>query len=215
MLVTDFIPAKEKGSHRLMILLHGLGDSMEGYRWMPEALQLPWMNYLLVNAPDSYYGGFSWYDFASNPAPGVKSSRELLFQLMDGLREKGFPTSEAILFGFSQGCLMTMEVGLRYPHLFAGLIGISGYAFEPEKLMNELSPFAKQQRFLVTHGTQDSMIPFQKVQAQVKAFQNAGLQIDWREFHKAHTIAGEEEISVIRDFIVNSYRSTAGVIKSG
>ena len=35
-----------------MIVLHGLGDSMEGYRWLPEALQLPWLNYLLVNAPD-------------------------------------------------------------------------------------------------------------------------------------------------------------------
>ena len=113
MLVTDFIPAEEKGSRRLMVLLHGLGDSMEGYRWMPETLQLPWMNYLLVNAPDGYYGGFSWYDFASNPAPGIKRSRELLFQMLDGLREKGFPTSETILFGFSQGCLMTLEVGLR------------------------------------------------------------------------------------------------------
>ena len=206
MLVTDFIPAEEKGSRRLMVLLHGLGDSMEGYRWMPQALQLPWMNYLLVNAPDAYYGGFSWYDYANNPAPGVKRSRELLFQLLDGLREKGFPTNETILFGFSQGCLMTLEVGLRYPHLFAGLIGISGYAYEPEKLLKEFSLVAKQQRFLVTHGTQDTMIPFQKVQGQVKTFQEAGLQIDWHEFQKAHTIAGEEEISVIREFTVKSFR---------
>jgi len=162
---------------------------------------LPWMNYLLVNAPDAYYSGFSWYDFASEPAPGIKRSRELLFELLDDCREKNFPTNETILFGFSQGCLMTIEVGLRYPHLLAGLIGVSGYAHEPENLLKELSPIAKQQRFLITHGTQDTLIPFQQVKEQVKLFQSSGVQMEWREFHKAHTIAGEEELSVIRDFI--------------
>jgi phospholipase/carboxylesterase len=207
MLVTDFVPAQEKESRRLMVILHGLGDSMEGYRWLPEVLQLPWMNYLLVNAPDAYYAGYSWYDFASNPAPGIKRSRELLFKLLDELRVKNFPTNETVLFGFSQGCLMTIEVGLRYPHLLAGLIGISGYAHEPELLLKELSPVAKQQRFLITHGTQDALIPFRQVKEQIKLFQSNEIQIDWREFHKAHTIAGEEEISVIREFVRSSYRN--------
>jgi phospholipase/carboxylesterase len=205
MLETDFIPAKENGSRRLMILLHGLGDSMEGYRWAPEALQLPWMNYLLVNAPDGYYGGFSWYDYANNPAPGIKRSRELLFELLDDCRAKNFPANETILFGFSQGCLMTIEVGLRYPHLFAGLVGVSGYAHEPEKMLRELSPVAKQQRFLITHGTQDPLIPFLKVKEQVKLFQESGVQMEWREFHKAHTIAGEEELGTIREFVRARY----------
>jgi hypothetical protein len=39
-------------------MLPGLGDSIEGYRWLPEAMDLPWMNHLLVNAPDQYYGGY-------------------------------------------------------------------------------------------------------------------------------------------------------------
>ena len=205
MLVTDFIPAKEKESRRLMILLHGLGDSMEGYRWAPEALRLPWLNYLFVNAPDEYYSGFSWYDFANLPAPGIKRSRELLFKLLDEIRGKNFPTNETILFGFSQGCLMTIEVGLRYPHLFAGLIGVSGYAHEPEKLLQELSPVARQQHFLITHGTQDSLVPFSQARAQIKQLQAGGIQIDWREFHKAHTIAGEEEISILRNFICSCF----------
>ena len=58
MLKTQLIPAKQPASRRLMIVLHGLGDSMEGYSWWPEAMQLAWMNYLLVNAPDDYYGGY-------------------------------------------------------------------------------------------------------------------------------------------------------------
>src|SRR5580658_5690097 len=139
MLHSELIPAAEKSS-RLMVMLHGLGDSIEGYRWFPEAMQLPWLNYLLVNAPDEYYGGFSWYDYAGDQASGVVRSRKLLFELLDAQRANGFPTEQTILSGFSQGCLMTLDVGMRYPHRFAGLVGISGYVLEPERLVRELSP---------------------------------------------------------------------------
>src|SRR2546423_4479205 len=70
MLKTDLIPAEVKDSRRLMIMLHGLGDSIEGYRWVPEAFDLPWLNYLLVNAPDEYYGGFFLVDLSRGILPG-------------------------------------------------------------------------------------------------------------------------------------------------
>src|SRR5438309_7912694 len=129
MLHSEFIPAREN-SRRLMIMLHGLGDSIEGFRWLPDALGLPWLNYLLVNAPDSYFGGYSWYDFAGDASPGITRSRKMLFELLDHFREKGFSTEQTIVSGFSQGCLMTWEAGLYYPHRFAGLVGISGYVFQ-------------------------------------------------------------------------------------
>src|SRR5437899_3093195 len=135
MLHTEFIPAEQKDSRRLLVMLHGLGDSIAGYRWLPEALNLRSLNILLVNAPDDYYGGYSWYDFTGDIVPGVTRSRKLLFELLDTQRAKGFPTQQTILGGFSQGCLMSIEVGLRYPHLFAGLIGISGYVCEPNTLL--------------------------------------------------------------------------------
>src|SRR6266576_2577150 len=112
MLKTDLIPAAEKGSRRLMIMLHGLGDSIEGYRWLPEALNLPWLNYLLVNAPDEYYGGYFWYDFIGDMLPGVARSRKLIFELLEAQRARGFPTGQTVLGGFSQGGLMAIEVGL-------------------------------------------------------------------------------------------------------
>jgi phospholipase/carboxylesterase len=154
-----------------------------------------------VNAPDSYYGGFSWYDFAGEPGPGIIRSRKLIFDLLDAQRAAGFLTEQTTLFGFSQGCLMTVEVGFRYPHLFAGLVGVSGYVFEPEKLLKERSPVAARQRMMFTHGTQDPLIPFAEVRKQVQFLKAAGLSIEWREFVKAHTIAGEEELAVIRGFI--------------
>ena len=87
---------------------------MEGYRWLPDALGLPGLNYLLVNAPDPYFGGYAWYDFSGKPEPGIRRSRGLLFALLDAQRERGFPSAQTLVFGFSQGCLMTYEIGLRY-----------------------------------------------------------------------------------------------------
>jgi phospholipase/carboxylesterase len=205
MLEHEFIPAQDASSRKLWIMLHGLGDSIEGYRWLPEAMQLPWMNYLLVNAPDEYYGGYSWFDFAGDIVPGVQRSRKLLFELLDIRRAEGFPSEQTILGGFSQGCLMSIEVGLRYPHQLAGIVGISGYVCEPETLVKELSAEALKQRLLVTHGTLDPMIRFADVREQINILKSAGLNIEFHEFRKAHTIAGEEELNVIRSFVQRCY----------
>src|SRR5437762_4784482 len=115
----------------------------------------------------------------------------MLFHLLDEQREKGFPTAQTILGGFSQGCLMSIDIGLRYGHRFAGIVGISGYVCDPEKLLEELSPVALEQRLLITHGTLDPMLPFASVREQINILKAAGLKIEWHEFVKAHTIAGE------------------------
>ncbi len=201
MLHSELIPAEETNSKHLLIMLHGLGDSIEGYRWLPEALRLPWLNYLLVNAPDEYYGGFSWFDIDGDIVGTVKRSRQQLFELLDAQRAHGFPTEQTTLGGFSQGCLMTLDAGLHYPHRFAGLIGISGWICDAENVLRNLTPLAKQQRFLVTHGTHDPIVPFEATKRQIQAARAAGLNIAWHEFIKPHTIAGEEELRVIREFL--------------
>jgi len=208
MLDFELIPAEQRDSRCLMVMLHGLGDSIEGYRWVPEAMGLPWLNYALVNAPDEYYGGYSWYDFAQDPLPGIQRSRQMLFNLLDHLRGKGFATAGTTLGGFSQGCLMSLEVGLSYPHLLAGIVGISGYVSQPEKLLDELSPVAMRQRILITHGTLDPIVPFSRTREQVNRLKSAGLKVEWHEFAKPHTIAGEAELEVIRAFVAGGYRDS-------
>lgn len=207
MLHSELISAPDKDSQRLLVMLHGLGDSMDGWRWFPEAMNLPWLNYLLVNAPDDYFGGFSWFNLGEieDMLPGIQRSRKLLFDLLDNLRAKGLSAEQITLAGFSQGCLMSIDGGLRYPHRLAGIVGISGWICEPQKLVQELSPVAKQQRLLMTHGTSDSMVPIDKVRPQIPMLKAAGVQIEWREFAKAHTIAGEAEISIIRNFVRAGY----------
>lgn len=208
MLISELIPAQEKDSRHLMVVLHGLGDSMDGYRFLPEVLELPWMNYLLVNAPDDYYGGYSWYDFPGEAGPGIRRSAQLLFDLLDRQRAAGFPSEQTTLFGFSQGCLMTIEVGLRYPHRLAGLVGVSGYVHQPERLLREKSSVAGQQRLLMTHGKYDPLIPLARAHEHAELLRQAGVPVTWQEFAKDHTIAGEAEIDVIREFVLEGRRKS-------
>ncbi len=204
---TRFITAAERDSRRLLVVLHGLGDSVLGYTWMPDVLRLPWLNYLLVNAPDPYYGGFSWYDFAGDAATGVQRSRKLLEELLAAQREAGFPSVQTGLFGFSQGCLMTLETGLRHEHKLAALIGVSGYVLNPPQLLREISPAARAQRILVTHGRQDPIVMFANAKRQMEQLRAGGVPLTWREFDKPHTII-DEEIEVIRAFLIESFGAT-------
>jgi phospholipase/carboxylesterase len=195
------VPPRAGDGRWTMVVLHGLGDSLAGWRWLPDALGLPWLGFRLVNAPDHYFGGWSWYDFAGDPRPGVARSRRALAELLDALAAGGTPPEQTFLLGFSQGGLMTLDTVLRHPRRLAGAVGISGYVHEPETLRRELGPAARAQRVLVTHGTLDPLVPVAPVRAQIQELRRAGLDIAWREFAKEHTIAGEAELAVVRDFV--------------
>jgi phospholipase/carboxylesterase len=210
MLHGEFIPAADKSSRRLFVVLHGLGDSKDGWRWLPGALDLPWLNYLLVNAPDEYYGGYSWFDYPGDIAPGIHRSRKLLFDLLDKLRAENFPAEQITLGGFSQGCLMSLETGLRYSHRLAGIVGISGWVFEMENLLRDLTPVARSQRLLITHGHFDPLLPFAEVRNQAAQLKAAGLNVTWRDYPKEHSVHGAEEIADIREFVRAGYPVVGG-----
>src|SRR5262245_14895170 len=99
MLYSEITKSHDPESRWLMMVLHGLGDSSSGYYWMPAARGLPWLNYQLVNAPDHYCGGYSWFDFDGDRRPGIDRSRAELNLLLDRSRESGFPTEQTFLFG--------------------------------------------------------------------------------------------------------------------
>lgn len=201
MLTTELVPAADGSRDRLMVVLHGLGDSMEGWRFFPEELGLPWLSTLLVNAPDPYYDGYAWYDYFGNQGVGIERSRAELIGLLSSLPSQGFRLDRTVLLGFSQGCVMTLDTGLRLGERLAGLVGISGYVFEVGKLLSELAPIAPSQRVLVTHGTADPLLPIGESRDQVALLKSNGLNVDWREFHKAHTLEVPRELKVLRDFL--------------
>ena len=194
-----FVPSKTP-SKKLMIILHGRGDSSAGFTWIPPYLNIDDMNYLLLDAPYDYFGGRSWYDLPPNQLEGIVYSSSILADILDGLFEEEFNAEESFLFGFSQGSLLTFEFGARYEKKLAGYLAISGYIYDTELLLAEMNPALKDANWLCTHGTHDDVLPFSTSKAQVDTLQNAGFNIEFKSYPKTHTIA-EDELTMIKEWI--------------
>lgn len=181
--------------------MHGMGDSFEGYRILPELLQIKGLGYLLLNAPDPYFTGFSWFDLYGDMGTGIQRSRGLLFRVLEQLEQQGWSPENVGLFGFSQGCLMALDCACRYPKTLGAIVGVSGFVGFLEEYPESFSPAARTQKIFVTHGSGDPMIPLSVSKQQVMALKGMGLAIEWREYRKEHTIDPREEVADIRDFL--------------
>jgi phospholipase/carboxylesterase len=206
MLKTDrftfrYFPARKPGPReKVLVVFHGLGDSLNGFTWMPSQLGLDGLSYFLVNAPDDYYGGFSWFDFEGDRVPGVLRSRGLILGLLQDLTAQGVKSEDILLFGFSQGCLMALDAGLRAPMKLGGIVGVSGWLAFKEEYPGAFSPFAKQQKFLVTHGLRDPLLPYALSKAQCEYVKTLGIDLEFRSYDKEHTIL-PEELEGIREWV--------------
>jgi len=196
-----FIPAKIP-SKKLMIILHGRGDSSNGFSFLPPYLNIDDMNYILLDAPFEYYGGFSWYDLPPHQLEGIEYSRAILADTLDTLFEEEFNAEESFLFGFSQGSLLTFEFGARYEKVLAGYIAVSGYIYDADNLLQEMNQEVKTSNWLCTHGTYDDVLPFNTSEAQVETLQDGGFDIEFKSYEKTHTIA-EDELQMLAEWIKN------------
>ena len=194
-----FIPAKIK-SKKLMIILHGRGDSSEGFRGLPPFLDIDDMNYILFDAPFEYGAGYSWYPLPPDQLPGIEYSSAVLTKTLDSLFEEDFNAEESYLFGFSQGSLLTFEFGARYHKVLAGYIAISGYINNPEKLLIDMNKNVLEARWLCTHGVFDDILPFEPSREQVNFLQDSGFDVEFVPYDKDHTII-EEELEMIANWM--------------
>jgi phospholipase/carboxylesterase len=197
-----FIPSTDP-SPFLTVVIHGRGGSLDLLYWVPNQFDIRGMNYLFFNGPDAWETGYSWYDIAPNQGPGIRRSRELLFAELEAVaRCRGFRFEDMFLFGFSQGCVMNLDIGLRFPHAFRGVVGSSGYLFFRQEYPEAFSPSARQQHFLVTHGVRDELLSFDQARQDADFLREQGCNVTFRDYDKRHTIDKGREISDVRDFIV-------------
>jgi len=194
-----FIPAKVP-SKKVMIVLHGRGDSSEGFTILPDLLNIDEMNYLLLDAPFEYFTGLSWYQLPPNQLPGIKHSSQLLSESLDMLFEEEFDVQESFLFGFSQGALLTFEFGARYHQKLAGYIAISGYIYDAETLLQEMNSDLQDASWLCTHGTYDEVLPYEISKKQVEQLQEGGLNVAFHTYEKEHSL-DRDEIAMISAWI--------------
>lgn len=202
---SKFIPAK-KSSDKLMIVLHGRGDSIRPFRNFDEELKIYNINYLLLNAPRKFLDGYSWYGEPPYQKDGVIKIREKLIKLLDDLEMQGWRSENIYLLGFSQGCLISADLALNYPKKLGGVIGISGYFHFFPRWKNQLSLQASKTPWLMTHGTKDDVLKLEDTKFGAEKLKNIGINLEWHEIDKDHSMV-DEDYPIIRSWIKDKLKN--------
>jgi phospholipase/carboxylesterase len=185
---------------RTLVFMHGLGDSEQGWTFLQQALELPWLEVVLVRAPEPYFGGYSWYDINTpeRVAPDIAVSRQKLSELLDHL---AIPREQLLLGGFSQGAVMAAEMTLRANESWAGSLCISGYVPLWRDYPANFGSGWKGQRILATHGPWDTVLPLDMARKQWGHLQEQGVELSFETFDKGHDLNMEEELPRLRQFL--------------
>lgn len=202
----EFIPARQP-SDKLMIVLHGKGDSLVPFREFDKELKMQDLNFLLLNAPQKFLGGYSWYKEPPHLDDEVIQVREKMFQLLDEVIHQGWKPENIFLFGFSQGCLISADVAMHFPYQLGGVIGISGYFVFFPQWRKRLNSGAQRTPWLLTHGFRDTILPLHITKFGVKKLLSAGLKVDWIEINKGHVLK-EQEYPMIRKWLKNQMQQS-------
>lgn len=205
MLIHDVL-APRGAARGWALVLHGLGDSKQGWKDVAPMLGLDGWGFIFAQAPDPYGPGWSWFDLTlpdTRPDPaGVARSTGLLLDLLAHLQaSRGIAPADLALIGFSQGCLMALELALTGPHVFRGVVAISGWVNGLERFPAGLGAAARSQRVLMTHGSWDPVIPIDLTRPQAARLKALGLAVTWAEYPKDHGLDPETELADIRAFL--------------
>lgn len=191
-----------RAKQKLMIVLHGRGDSLNAFRTIKQEIRLPNFNYLLLNAPRKFADGFSWYALEPHHERGVRGARRRLFQLVEELEAFGWLPEDIFWMGHSQGAMVAADLVLNYPQAFGGLIGVSGYVwfFRGWRARASRSG-AKQTPWLFTHGTRDKVISPAEIREDIQELAKTQMPVLYREFLKGHDFDHHREVPFIRRWI--------------
>lgn len=196
---------------RFGLILHGLGDSHRGWAPVPAMLDLPGWGWLLADAPLPYGDGWSWFSieladqsFRIDHGQLRASATALAGLIAQLCAELAITPAQLALIGFSQGATMVLDHALRAPAAYAGVVAISGFLAEAERYPAAFGAAARQQRLLVTHGTEDPLIPWQPVERQMRRLQELGVPLTWRLYDKEHTLDPQQELGDIRTFLLGA-----------
>lgn len=183
-----------------VILLHGLGAGAEDLAAGFSMLPLPnkeRISFLIPQAPIrpvTLNGGMrmpAWFDILAledaqpqEDKVGLEESRKLIGQLIDELTASGVPEDKIVVGGFSQGGALAIYCLFQEMNAFAGAFSWSGYLPRGETI-----PDSNGTPVLLTHGTQDPIIPHRAVRSMPQVLETAGFAVQSHVFDGlAHTI---------------------------
>lgn len=122
-----------------------------------------------------------------------------IISIVQDLNVRGIPTDRIAVGGFSQGCALSLVLGLasEYAGRFAGIFGLMGYLpleQQLESIKKNLAPDASvvDQPVLIARGTQDALLPSRYFKSCSTTLDALGIRkIDKHEYNIGHTISGQ------------------------
>ncbi|MCL1126359.1 alpha/beta hydrolase [Shewanella surugensis] len=196
-----------------VIWLHGLGDSGAGFSPVVPALGLGTQHsirFIFPHAPEqavTINAGHvmrSWYDIKSMDLldradmAGVLASETQVKALIAEQEALGIATDKIILAGFSQGGVMSLFTGLRYPKKLAGIMGLSCYLPAGDQLPEGLSEPNSATPILQNHGLQDEVVPFEAGMMAKEALLKANYQTQWQAYTMGHNVLPQQLTAIGR-----------------
>lgn len=190
-----------------IIWLHGLGADGNDFVPLVRELDLkglPGIRFVFPHAktiPVTINGGYvmrAWYDITGaeltrrEDETGLRDSQHDVEALIAREKARGIPASRILLAGFSQGCAMTLQTGLRHPEKLAGMLCLSGYLPLADKVGHERTEESLATPIFMAHGRQDPVVPFLRAQQSRDALKSMGYEVEWHEYQMQHTLCLEE-----------------------
>jgi len=164
--VTSLPPLSKSKPRQAIILCHGYGGdgkdisalAINWQRFLPDAI------FLCPNGPEVCTvnpQGYQWFDLTSDKEEVIleksliaeEKLNTFLDQVFDNLQ---LEPNNLALVGFSQGCMMSIQVGLKRKKQINCLIGYSGKVINQKHLANNIN--SKPKIFLM-HGENDTIVP--------------------------------------------------------
>lgn len=198
-----------------VIWLHGLGA--DGHDFVPivrelDLAGLPGIRFIFPHArtmPVTINNGYvmrAWYDITGaelvrrEDEAGLYASQREVEAFIAREKARGIPASRIILAGFSQGCAMTIQTGLRHPETLAGMICLSGYVPLADKLPPERTEASLATPIFMAHGRHDNVVPFSRAKTSHELLVELGYQVEWHEYTMQHSVCLEEVQDLSRFF---------------
>ncbi len=158
-------PEKEADINNAVILLHGYGGngediSMLSYNWkrhMPNTVFISPNGHEQCSINPS---GYQWFDLTNdNPEYVLEQSfkaEKKIHQFLKEVKEEfNFDNDKICLSGFSQGCMMAINVGLTSEKNFNCIVGFSGKIINPDDLKIRKR---NSTNILLIHGDKDDIV---------------------------------------------------------
>ncbi len=181
----SFGPASGDAPRRLVVLLHGRGADGNDLIGLAPLLAetLPDTLFLAPDAPqpcDMAPYGLQWFSLIErtpeNIAAGVRGAAPAIDAFLDHhLARLGLGDGDLALFGFSQGCMMALHVGLRRSAAPAAILGYSGLLADPGALASEVTV---RPSVLLVHGEADQIVSHAALAAAEETLKGAGVPVE-------------------------------------